>query len=208
MVKKSGLPPCLSGFEHINRYWDETQQTFVAKILPGQFYVSQEDELITTVLGSCVSCCVRDPNIGVGGMNHFMLPSKTSFDPKKDILSDAARYGNVAMEFLINAILKEGGKRRNLEAKIFGGGAVLSQMTDIGKKNIDFVLQYIYDENLNVVAQDLGDVFPRKVQYFPASGRARVKKLVTVHNDTIVRREREYLASLSTRPVAGDIELF
>lgn len=201
---------CLPGFEHINRYWDKVHDIDAAKILPGEFYVTREEELVSTVLGSCVSACIRDVKLGVGGMNHFMLPAdKAAVDTSID--SDSARYGNHAMEMLINAILKAGGLKKNLEMKIFGGGRVLAGMTsiDVGQMNIDFIRHYAEIESLKVVTEDLGDIYPRKVLYFPQTGRALMKKLRKVHNDTLVKREKVYQEQLSHKPVASDdIELF
>ena len=205
-------PPqvCLPGFEKINRYWDKSLQVIAAKILPGEFYVTTQNELIVTVLGSCVSACVRDPVFGIGGMNHFMLPlqARDCGSWEKKGLGLATRYGNYAMEHLVNEILKNGGMRKNLEVKVFGGGKILAQMTDIGEKNIQFVLEYIRTEGLKLLNQDLGDIFPRKVQYHPKSGKVRVKKLRSLHNDTITAREREYMRSISTTKQEGEIDLF
>ncbi|MFO7603714.1 MAG: chemoreceptor glutamine deamidase CheD, partial [Gammaproteobacteria bacterium] len=150
----------------------------------------------------------RDPAMRIGGMNHFMLPSGGA--NSRDVANEATRYGNFAMEKLINDILKNGGRRDKLEVKIFGGGNVLKNMgmTDIGGKNIAFVREYLRLENLNVVAEDLGDIFPRKVVYDPISGKVQVKKLRKLHNDTITRREMGYRQAIEQAPVAGDIDLF
>lgn len=205
------MRPELPGFKHINRYWDKTHDSYAAKILPGEYYVTIHDELIVTVLGSCVSACIRDKVFGIGGMNHFMLPANKGEDISSfNATGDSTRYGNFAMEQMINDILKNGGRRENLEIKVFGGGRVLKNMStlDIGKKNIDFVMQYIKDESLKLTAQDLGDVFPRKVLFFPASGRVRVKKLRSVHNNTIIERENNYSKAIAKKPSTGEIELF
>ena len=203
------MPKALRGFTDINRYWDKERGVYAAKILPGQYYVTINDEAITTVLGSCVSACIRDRVFGVGGMNHFMLPANRD-DMVLSSSSDAARYGNFAMEQMINDILKNGGKRENLEIKVFGGGRVLENMQslDIGMRNIRFVKEYIQTEGLKLVTEDLGDVFPRKVVYFPTTGKVMVKKLRKLHNRTIQEREDNYLHSLEEKPVSGDIELF
>ena len=205
------MPKCLPGFEKINRYWDEKHSIYAAKILPGEFYVTTHGELIATVLGSCVTACVRDPTIGVGGINHFMLPyfnNSNSHTWEHTPVSLETRYGNIAMEKLINAILKMGGKRENLEIKIFGGGRVLDMRTDIGEKNIEFVKQYLIKENLKIVAEDVGGRHPRKIQYFPYSGRVRVKKLNSLHNNTLIERENNYLARLKQDDLKGKVELF
>ncbi len=194
----------LPGFEKINRYWDKTRGIYGAKILPGEFYVTMKDESISTVLGSCISACVRDRKLGIGGMNHFMLPATTD----EGAMGSANRYGNFAMENLINEILKNGGKRDNLEVKVFGGGKILQNMTDVGLRNIQFVREYLHLENLQVVSEDVGDICPRKVIYFPASGKALMKKLRSLHNETVITREKTYMHDLDDKPDSGDIELF
>jgi chemotaxis protein CheD len=205
------LPQALPGFGHINRYWDPVHHACAAKLLPGEYYVTLADEMIVTVLGSCVSACIRDPLRGIGGMNHFMLPvSQPNGDDswRSGDASTAARYGNYAMELLINAMLKHGGNRAQLEVKIVGGGQILAHMTDIGRSNIAFVRTYLRTEGLQVAAEDVGDVYPRKVYYRPSSGTVRMQKLRSLHNDTIIHRERDYMQSLTKQPVQGDVELF
>ncbi len=197
----------LPGFDGVNRYWDKYHGKYVAKILPGECYVTTHDELVATVLGSCVSACIRDKVFGIGGMNHFMLPGSSS-SRKGSWLSEANRYGNFAMEHLINEILKNGGERRNLEIKLFGGGKIVKNMSNVGERNIEFVIDYLKTESLNIQAQDLGDIHPRKVIYFPLTGRVKMKKFQSMHNDTIVRREVDYQESLKKKPVGGDVELF
>lgn len=208
-LAQEDLAPCLTGFEHVNRYWDSTRACFAAKILPGEYYVTVRDELIVTVLGSCVSACIRDRIFGIGGMNHFMLPiGGTERGGRNSYLSAETRYGNYAMERLINDILKHGGSRRNLEVKVFGGGRVLSGMTDIGHRNVEFVLEYVRAECLSLEARDLGGTHPRKLVYRPRSGKAHIKKLGALRNGTVARREHEYMAELENRPTAGEVELF
>ncbi len=203
------LPQALPGFAHINRYWDDMHQMYAAKLLPGEYYVTGERETIVTVLGSCVAACVRDPVSGIGGMNHFMLPSSQGNGTwESGGVSSSTRYGSFAMEQLINDILKHGGSRKNLEVKLTGGGRILAQMTDIGRHNIEFIEQYVRTEGLRVLARDLGDVYPRKVYYTPLSGKMLVKRLRALHNDTIVQREVSYRRELERHPVAGSVELF
>lgn len=205
------LPDCPVGLEHISRYWDKRHQIYAAKLLPGDYYVSIHNELITTVLGSCISACIRDVKKGIGGMNHFMLPlGSESIHSGKEHLTSATRYGNFAMEMLINGILKQGGSKKNMEVKLFGGGKVLSSMSamDIGLKNINFVHDYLELEGLKVVAEDTGGKFPRKVLFFPDTGRVRIKKIKTVHNDTIKKREDSYRKKIDRATSVTDIELF
>ena len=205
------LPDCAEGLEHISRYWDKRHNAFAAKLLPGEYYVSTQNELITTVLCSCISACIRDVKFGIGGMNHFMLPLGCEVEHSgKTHLTAATRYGNFAMEMLINGIIKAGGNKKYMEVKLFGGGKVLASMStiDIGSKNIKFVHEYLEEEGLKVVSEDTGDVYPRKIIYYPESGRVRVKKLQNIHNDTIRKREESYRKHIDEKPVEGDIELF
>lgn len=209
MTEHGVLPPALPGYEHVNRYWDRSLNLPAAKILPGEFYVSERGEMIVTVLGSCISACIRDKVRGVGGMNHFMLPVKSEHSANwgSSLTSNETRYGNWAMEYLINGILKLGGTRRNMEVKIFGGAKVIENMGNVGLRNIEFVEEYLATEGLRITASDVGGIYPRKVLYFPDTGAVKVKKLKTVRNDTIALRETAYSQQL-LGGVAGDVELF
>lgn len=202
------IPVELGRSEHLagNRYFDRQFEAEAVKVLPGEYYVTATDIVLVTVLGSCVSACIRDREKGVGGMNHFMLADAGD----REILSASARYGTYAMEILINHLMKMGARKNALEAKVFGGGRVLASLasSQVGERNCSFVLDFLATEGIPVVAKDLLDVYPRKVYYFPTSGRVLVKKLVRMHNDTVMKREKEYAARLIEAPVTGDIELF
>ncbi|MCB1959163.1 MAG: chemoreceptor glutamine deamidase CheD [Rhodocyclaceae bacterium] len=190
-----------------NRYFDRSFDVEAIKILPGEYFVTEGNEVLVTVLGSCVSACIRDARRGMGGMNHFMLPSR---GPSAPVVSASARYGAFAMETLINHLLKLGARREDLEAKVFGGARVLASLTasDVGERNAEFVCNYLARENIPVIAEDLYDVYPRKLYFFPPSGRVLMKKLVTRDNRTVLDRERDYAEQLRDEPVAGDVELF
>ena len=194
--------------EHLagNRYFDPTFGAEAVKVLPGEYFVTTTDMLLVTVLGSCVSACIRDREKGIGGLNHFMLADSAEKSPN----SASARYGTYAMELLINHLLKLGARRGSLEAKVFGGGRVMASLSssNVGERNCRFVLDFLRTEGISVSAQDLLDVHPRKVYFFPSTGRVLVKKLTRMHNDTLLRREREYADRLTEAPVSGDIELF
>ncbi|MEO5812621.1 MAG: chemoreceptor glutamine deamidase CheD [Rhodanobacter sp.] len=199
----------LPGFEHLRRYWDPTQACMIVKVLPGEFYVSVQEELVTTVLGSCVSVCIHDAHAGVGGMNHFMLPEPIgASDSWSATTGRAARYGVGAMEQLINSMLTAGCTRADMQLKVFGGGRVLAQLSDIGKRNIEFVMQYIAAEKLCLSASDVGDVYPRQIQFFPHSGRARVRLLRRQGDVALVADEPRYLKRLAKDPIKGEVELF
>jgi len=173
-------------------YFDSAFHCAAVKVLPNEYYVAAgEDIMISTVLGSCVAACIRDPRTGVGGMNHFMLPEGDTDSPA----SATMRYGAFAMEVLINELLKAGAARERLEAKVFGGGAVLSamQQLNIGERNARFVLDYLKTEGIPVLAQDLGDVRARRIGYFPRDGRVMVRKMAPHHHkaeELIARREQ------------------
>ncbi|MEK7843691.1 MAG: chemoreceptor glutamine deamidase CheD [Pseudomonadota bacterium] len=191
-----------------NLYFDRSFNLEAAKILPGEYYVTGRDMVLVTVLGSCVAACIRDYHSGIGGMNHFMLPDSAADDNSP--MGTSARYGTYAMEILINQLLKLGARRINLEAKVFGGGNVLKGLTvaNVGQRNADFVMEYLATEKIRVVAQDLVDIYPRKVYYFPSSGKVMVKKLRTLHNNTVFAREKDYSSRLKKSKVEGDVELF
>ncbi len=205
------MPPALPGFEHVRRSWNSQFESYAARILPGEFYVTRHKEGVATTLGSCISACIRDRATGIGGMNHFMLPATDVSDlalMKANNLSDATRFGNYAMEHLINEIMRNGGRRQNLEVKVFGGGRIISGMTDVGLANITFVRDYLAIEGLQVIAEDVGDIYPRMVMFFPATGMVKVKRLRSLHNNVIVDEERRYIDSIKKQPVSGEIELF
>ena len=203
------LPEAMPGFEHLRRFWDPTQNCMVVKVLPGEFYVGAQDELVSTVLGSCVAACIHDPVRGIGGMNHFMLPEpRGASDSWSSTVGRAARYGSDAMEQLINAVLKAGGQRAELRVKVFGGGRVLAQLSDVGQRNIDFVHRYLAAERLPLAAEDLGGTYPRQVQFFPLSGRVRVRQLRRSDDVALVAGERGYLKRLANDPIKGEVELF
>ena len=190
-----------------NVYYDRTFDCDAAKILPGEYYYTAKDMLIVTVLGSCVSACIRDRTRALGGMNHFMLPD--GGDPGNPV-SASMRYGTYAMEVLINDLLKAGARRENLEAKVFGGGAVLRGFSamNVGERNAAFVINFLKTERIPVLAEDLNDIYPRKVYFFPRTGKVLVKKLMQTHNDTLAKRELAYASRLKVTPVAGDVDLF
>jgi chemotaxis protein CheD len=189
-----------------NRYYDRHFDIEAVKILPGEYYATTEDTLIVTVLGSCVSVCLRDPVRKIGGMNHFLLPGEGASNSAS--VSESARYGVYAMELLINQMLKLGAERRRLEAKVFGGGNVLKGFTvnSVGEGNAEFVLDYLDAEHIPIIAKDLLDHFPRKVYFFAESGEVKVKKIRTLHNSTIIDRESEYRMRMRQAPLVGEVD--
>ncbi len=200
-----------AGDAHFSKqvYFDRHFGCMAARVLPGEYYFTTADMAILTVLGSCVSACLRDRVSGVGGMNHFMLPHGGSSADAEGPASASMRYGTQAMEILINQLLKAGAQRANLEAKVFGGGRVLSGMhaLNVGERNAAFVRDYLRAEKIPVAAADLNDIHPRKVAYFPRSGKVLVKKLASA-DKRLVQVEQQYSTTLQATPVAGEIELF
>lgn len=204
-LQKRAWPTPLPGFDEIRRFWDTWHDMCSSKILPGEYYVGNQHEIISTVLGSCISACIRDPAAGVGGMNHFMLPGGVDGAPAGG--GACAKFGVFAMEYLINAILKNGGNKANFEIKIFGGANVLDTNMDVGVNNIKFIRDYMQMEGFNVVSEDLGGVRPRKLNFFPQTGKVMLKHLRPVQERVIAERERSYISEAQTE-AAGDIEMF
>jgi len=195
----------------VARYFDKQFGLEAVKILPGQYYSARRDIAIVTVLGSCVSACLWDPETRTGGMNHFMLPGSVRGSRATGPASaDSARIGIYAMELLINQLLKLGARRDRLVAKVFGGGCVLEGMDrlNVGNLNGAFVIEFLREEGIPLLATDLYDDCARKVYFFPRTGKVLVRRLATLRNDTIERRERDYLALLSQSRGASEIEIF
>ena len=188
-------------------YLDREFGMQAVKILPGQWHAARGDVAITTVLGSCVSTCLWDPLERIGGMNHFMLPGDGA--SAQSAWADSARFGVYAMEVVINDMLRLGADRRRMVAKVFGGAQLLAGFgtLDVGAKNSEFVLEFLRVEGIRVLAQDLMDVYPRKVHFFVGTGKVQVKRLAPAPGDTVQKREREYWSKLSGRR-GGDVEIF
>lgn len=206
-------PPLLSSeFADVSRLALVDDDRFVAKIAPGQFYASARGEFLMTTLGSCVAACIRNPQTGIGGMNHFMLPDYWEGGSdwwESTLVSSPARYGNVAMERLINVVLADRPTRSSLEIKVFGGAKVLRANIDIGERNITFVKSYLRTEGLTLDAQDLGGTSPRRLIYDSRSGEVFVRRLASLdQREEIVVEELAHLNHLRQEPVSGDVDLF
>lgn len=191
-------------------YYDPKFNAQALKVLPGEYLVTANDVMLVTVLGSCVSACIRDPLAGVGGMNHFMLPEAESEGRASSWGAESTRYGSYAMEMLINELLKRGASRSRLETKVFGGGAVLAGFThnNVGERNGRFVLDYLHNEGLSISGQDLFDVYPRRVHYFPRTGKVMVKRLPSANDTEVLASESLYRSRLKESPTTGSVELF
>ena len=183
-------------------FWDANFKNDAVKVLPGEFFVSDEDMLIVTTLGSCIAACLWDRERRIGGMNHFMLPEGQG---------DSGRYGSYAMELLINQLMKRGATRASLEAKVFGGGAVLASMTtlNVGERNTQFVIDYLRTERIPVVSKDVLDTCARKVCMLPASGKVLMKRLAPANADALVAQERAAAEKAAPQATGGgSVDLF
>lgn len=193
----------------MSSYYDPKFKTDAVKVLPGEYYATDGEEMIVTILGSCVSVCLRDSYSGIGGLNHFLLPHDHS--NRDTPLTESARYGVYAMELLVNHLLKLGAMRHRLEAKVFGGGKVIKDFTfaNVGERNVSFVLEHLKQEGIPIIARDLLDIYPRKVHFFPHSGRVMLKKINSLHNNNnLIELEKGYLRDVERKPIAGPIDLF
>ena len=193
-------------FRGVKRDFDAESGLYIVKIFSGDWYVStQPNEMLSTILGSCVAACIRDPIARVGGMNHFLLPGSETMVSQA---SDAARYGVFAMESLINGILKAGGQKNRLEVKVFGGGNVINNSARIGSKNAAFVRKFLNEEGFTVASEDLEGDLPRRIHYFPDTGKVMMRRLKRKEDLVVVEEEARYSRTISTKPVEGDVDLF
>ena len=184
-------------------YYDARLQNDAVKVLPGEYFVHDEDILVMTTLGSCIAACLWDRQLRIGGMNHFMLPEGTGG-------ADSGRYGSYAMELLINEMIKRGATRPTMEAKVFGGGSLIGSLSsiNIGERNTTFVLDYLRTERIVVVSRDVLDIYPRKVCFLPASGKAMVKRLATTNLEALAAQERAAARRAVPATGAGTVDLF
>lgn len=185
-------------------YFDHHFQYNAVKVLPGEYFVANENLVIMTVLGSCIAACLWDSRMRIGGMNHFMLPEGDSADV-------SGRYGSYAMELLINEMLKLGARRETMQAKIFGGAQVMHNFTtmNVGERNTEFVVNYLQTERIPVVSEDVLDIYPRKVCFFPVTGKAMVKRLAHAHPETLGAQEKRGSAATVVQATAGgSVDLF
>ena len=197
--------PVAEYFHGNKQFYDAKEKVTVVKIFSGDWYVSTKGgEMLATILGSCVSACIRDPVARVGGMNHFLLPGEDGASEA----NDSARYGGFAMESLINGILKAGGQKHRLEVKVFGGGNVINNSARIGSKNAKFIRDFLRKEGFRITSEDLEGDHPRRLHYFPDTGKVMMRLLKRKEDMVVVEEEARYTKQITTKPVEGDIELF
>lgn len=182
------MTPELPGPVATRHYFDRDFGRAAVKLLPSEYYVTGQPTVITTVLGSCVAACLHDPHAAVAGMNHFMLPDEAQCGPDDP---DAMRYGTHAMDTLVRELVKAGARRERLQAKVFGGAAVLPNMPflNVGDRNAHFVLRYLQAEGISLHAQDLGGSHARRVGFMADSGKVVVRKLRAQHDLGQVQRQ-------------------
>ena len=197
----------LMGFGHIRRIQEVRFPYEIAVILPGEYFVSKKPMVVYALLGGSISVCLRDPFVNVGGMNHFMLGMPTS-DGGQDSWSDSGRYGSFAMEMLIDDIVKLGGRKDRLEAKVFGGGKIDDGAMDIGAKNAAWALDYLERQSVPILKANVGDVCPRKVYFFTDSGKVLLKKLDGVVAKAIAEEEGQYQKKLQYAPMHSEARSF
>ena len=186
-------------------FYDAHFHNNAVKVLPGEYFVDSEDILIMTTLGSCIAACIWDREKRVGGMNHFLLPDSDGGGG-----GASGRYGSFAMDLLIGELVKRGATRSTMEAKVFGGGAVVSGMNSInvGERNTAFVLDYLRTERITVVSKDVLDIYPRKVCFLPASGKALVKRLASANTEALAAQERAASSKAAPAAGGGSVDLF
>lgn len=190
----------------IERFWNPQRRQWCVSLGTGACYVTSDDDILTTVLGSCIAACVRDPVRGIGGMNHFLLPFVERDLHAHESLS--TRYGVHAMELLVNEVMKAGARRSDLEVKVFGGASLTVSQAESGRRNIEFVLRYLETERLHLMAADVGEALPRRLEYHPRSGQARVRRLQPVSAPRVSELEVRYQREIERTPLEGEIDLF
>jgi len=172
-------------------FYDSKFKKKVVSIGPGDYYVTEEDLIIQTVLGSCIAVCLFTDNVITCGMNHFMLPGGSESSETMDSL----RYGIHSMEMLINSLLKLGIQKKDIKAKVFGGGNIIDFKTTkntVGENNIEFIFDFLRKENLPVVTKHVGGDNARKILFFSEDKRVLVKEINKTEKDDTAREETEY----------------
>lgn len=197
------MSAAIAGSLASHHYYDRDFGRMAVKLLPSEHYITTTDTVLVTVLGSCVAACLHDPQAGVAGMNHFMLPEDGDAGGRDH--AAAMKYGAYAMDVLVRELIQAGARRERLQAKVFGGAAVLANMTtlNVGDRNADFVLRYLKTERIGVYAEDLRGQHARRVCFMPDTGKVVVRKLrAQTDVQSIQREEGALLRSLLGTPVA------
>lgn len=206
VTRRTDTEPAVVGSlsDTMRRYYDEVHECTIVKLFTGGCHVTSEPaEVIVTILGSCIAACVRDPFVHVGGMNHFLLPGDHEHGDMHSM-----RFGAFAMETLLNELLKRGARKERLEVKLFGGGNVVAGLSDVGARNIAFIRQFLRTENIGIAVEDVGGPYPRRIHYYPDTGKVMVRKLRRTDDLAVAQEEQNYLKKISRKPAEGSVELF
>lgn len=198
-------PPPVPGFEGAHRVWDPVHHRWTVRIVPGELFVTPHDESISTILGTSLSVCLRDPVLRIGGMNHFILPiriDEATGIPARDT-QEALRYGRSVMERLLREVVKLGACRERLKAKMYGGGRHMQPGNDAAESTIAFARRYLREQGVPLVAEKLGAGYPRRLVYFPSSGIALMDRLPNRLVAAVAKREMQYVQSLLQPPSVG-----
>ncbi len=203
-MKYPSSPISLLGSENLDVYWRDKWQCFGVNIKQGDYCVTDQKVVITTVLGSCISVCLHDKQTGFGGINHFMLPTKCDDND----MYRPFRFGAFAMEQMVNQLLKQGAEKDQLEVKVIGGAKMMGKLSNIGQLNIDFITQYINDEKLHLVAQDIAGDQGRKLAFFPSTGRLLVSRIAQIENQQLLATESKNFNKSEKLDSQHGVELF
>lgn len=200
----------IPGREHAGgrSYFDARFEATVVPVPPGGHAITgKEAEMLSTLLGSCIAVCLRDERKRLGGINHFMLPAMAE---GQSASRDAMLYGNTAMEVLINALMRAGCERRNLEAKVFGGAkiAAVFDQSGIGDRNAQFAEEFLNHEKIPIRSRDTGGSSPRRILFEPWSGRVLVQHIDPLATAELARSEARHQAAISVRRAASVVEMF
>jgi chemotaxis protein CheD len=192
----------------INEELDESKYEYV-EIISGEYFISNKpNQLLATLLGSCISVCIRDSKLKIGGMNHFMLPGDEG--DSEESHHNSARYGLFSMEKMLNELFKNGAQKDRLEVKIFGGADINENSQSVGKLNIDFIKGFLNRDGYKIASEDVGGNKARKIHYFPSTGKVMMKLISKDDNENknIIQKERAYRLSVQSSPIGGEVDLF
>ena len=194
----------------VSRFWDPVLGSYVTRVQPGFYTLAQGTEVVMTTVGAGICACVRDPELRIGGLAHFLLPTEDGASEAWNgtAVSTIMRFGNVAMEYLITAVCKMGGRRDRLELMVFGGANLATHMSDVAERHVAFIQAYAETEELPVIEQDTGNSYAREVAYYPGMGTVRVRALTRPAAQDIIEREQIYLCALAKVPSSDDVTLF
>lgn len=178
-------------------------------IMPGDYFVSWAPAEITTLLGSCVAACLWDSHRKIGGVNHFMLPDSPLEANTLAEKTKSLRYGLYAMEVLVNDLLAMGARREHLAAKVFGGANISGVLNSqhIGRRNAEFVVDFLQKDKIKVLASDLGGPHSRRIRFSTQTSAVRVERVASA-NSAAVQQEKRYSEKINQDPVNGDIVFF